>query len=919
MFNKIADGLRSLFRSEKVDHEMDDEIRGYLENATREKMRTGMSREEALRQARLEIGGVERVKEEVRAFGWESIIGNLWQDLRFGSRMLSKNPGFTAVAVLTLALGIGATTAIFTLMDAVMLKMLPVRHPEELVLLEWTVPLGKSTGSRAMSGSFRNYKSRRLGTPFSYRSFQEIRAHNRGFEDVFAFAGIGDNLNVVADGVAGLANGQLVSGNYFATLGIRPSEGRLLLESDDKPDAAPACVISESFRNRRFGRNISVVGRTVLVAGVPFTIVGVTAPEFFGLRPGSAVDISVPLATQPLVAKSMGPNVSLFNASNYWWLMLVGRLKPTVSAQQAIMETDVIFKQSTSQDVPPDPTREVAVPTLDDEPMSRGLNSLRNEFSRPLYILMALVVMVLMIACANVANLLLARGAARQLEIAMRFTLGAPRGRVLRQLLTESILLSFLGGMAGIAFAAWGCSVLVGLISSPENPVRLDAKPDLTVLFFTLGVCVLTGLLFGAAPAWRALRTDLTPAMKHSEGDQRSGGHRLGIPKLLVVAQTALTVILLFGAGLFVRTLVNLKSLNTGFDQENLLLFGINPANAGYKPAQLNELYRQVRERISTLPGVASASASRSLLLSGSTNGGTVWVPGFIPLHGESIDVRMLPVAPNFFATMRLPLLLGRDFTDRDDEHAAKVVIVNESFAHRFYRDRDPIGERFGNDNVKADIEIIGVAEDAKYSSIRDEVPATIYRPALQLGSSNWMYFEVRTIQDPRTLIPTVRASVATLAPDVPLFNVKTQTELTDESLLQERLFAKLASFFGVMALALACLGLYGVLSYGVVRRTHEIGIRMALGARVGSILRLVLRESAQLVFIGVVLGIPATFVAACLAASTISDFLFGVKVTDTATIATAASALLVVGVIATLLPARRAARVDPLVALRHE
>lgn len=407
--------------------------------------------------------------------------------------------------------------------------------------------------------------------------------------------------------------------------------------------------------------------------------------------------------------------------------------------------------------------------------------------------------------------------------------------------------------------------------------------------------------------------------MKQSGVDKRHGGARLGIPKMLVVAQTALSVILLFGAGLFVRTLVNLKSLNTGFDQKNLLLFGINPVNAGYKPAQLNELYRQVRERISALPGVSSASASRNLLLSGSMSGGTVWVPGFVPRQGESTRVRMLAVAPNFLATMRLPLLLGRDFTDRDDEHAAKVAIVNETFAHRFYGDRNPLGEQFGNDSRKADIEIIGVAEDAKYSSIREEVPATIYKPVRQLGTSNWMHFEIRTIQDPRALIPAVRAAVATLAPDVPMFDVKTQTELIDESLLQERLFAKLSSFFGILALALACLGLYGVLSYGVVRRTHEIGIRMALGARVGSILRLVLRESALLVFVGVVLGIPAAFVAARLATSTISDFLFGVKATDTATIAAAACALLVVGVLASLLPARRAARVDPIIALRHE
>jgi predicted permease len=913
----LARRFAALFHQRKLEESLEEELRSHLDMAVELNLRNGMSPEQARREALLNFGGIAQTKEVYREQRGLPMIETALQDLRYGVRMLAKSPGFTAVAVLSLALGIGANTAIFTLIDAVLLKMLPVRNPQELVLLRWSVPSGIPVGSHRVDGNTWDENGRNLGTSFSYPAFQQIRARNRAFTDVFAFTGLGDHVNVISKGEAGLARGQTVSSNYFSALGVQPTTGRMFVETDDRVGAPPVCVISDGYWKRRFGRDNSIAGKAISIAGVPFTIVGVTPPEFFGVQPGSAIDVWVPLSIKPLVAPVSDKKFSDFASTDYWWVLIMGRLKPGVSERQAAAGLDVIFKQSATPDVASPDKRILA--SLELTPASHGLDQLRRQFSRPLFILMGIVGLVLLIACANVANLLLARAKSRQKEIGVRLSLGASRGRLIRQLLTESALLASLGGALGLALAYWGSGLLITFISPANNKLSLNLSPDFRVLGFAAAMCLLTGLLFGLAPAWRATRVELTPALKQSTSGLSAGRLRLGLAKTLVIAQAALSLVLLFGAGLFVRTLVNLKNLDTGFDKDNLLLFGINPTTAGYKGPALNDFYARVQQRVAALPGVVSATASLHLLLSGSMRGNSIWVSGYNPKPGEELSVRVVPAGSNFFETMKIPLLRGRDFNERDNESAPKIAVVNQTLVKRYFANRDPIGQRIGWDRESPAMEIVGVAKDAKYDSLRRDAAPTIYHPFRQANNLNWMHYEVRTAGDPKTFIPDVRSAVAALDRNVPLFDLKTQTEQVDELLLRERLFAKLSSFFGLLALLLACVGLYGIMSYAVVRRTSEIGIRMALGARRADILGMVLQETLVLVTIGIALGIPASLMAARFAASVFSGLLYGLKATDVTTVVIAAVLLMAVAAFAGFLPARRASLVEPTVALRYE
>ena len=593
----------------------------------------------------------------------------------------------------------------------------------------------------------------------------------------------------------------------------------------------------------------------------------------------------------------------------------MGRLNPGVPARQAFASVDALFRGSIDPGLSFTEERPAAA-SLELAPGGQGLDQLRRQYSRPLWILMGMVGLVLLIACANVANLQLARAAARQREIGVRLSLGAPRSRLIRQLLTESILLASIGGALGLALAWWASRVLVLFLSQPDS---LNLQPDFRILAFTAAACLATGLLFGLAPAFRATRADLTPALKRDAPHAGAGVLRLGLAKGLMIGQVAFSVVLLFGAGLFVRTLVNLESLNVGFDQHNVLLFGLNGAGAGYRGAALNDFYGRVQQRVATLPGVVSATASYHLLLSGSFMDVGLWVPGFVPKTPERMHVRGFVAGPNFFHAMKIPLLRGRDFTERDDLNAPKVVVVNEAFVKQYFADRDPIGRRIAWDPKTPELEIVGVAKDAKYYSLRNDAPPTVYLSFQQEQGSSWMHFEVRTAADPRALILDVRRLLASLDRSVPIFDVKTQTEQIDELLLQERLFARLSSFFGLLALALASVGLYGILSYAVSRRTGELGIRMALGAQRRNIVGMILRETLLVVAAGLAVGIPAALAAGRLASGLISDLLYGLKAGDVGTVALAATALLTVAAVAGFLPAERASRIDPMVAVRSE
>ena len=903
--------IANLFHRSELDEEIDAELRSHIEMRTADNVAAGMPPEEARRDARLRFGNPAALKERVTEADAQMFLDFFWRDLRYGLRMLRNNLGFTSIAVLSLALGIGANTAIFTLIDAVMLRMLPVQNPQELVSLKLApdtrFPREAPDGDHSIV--------------FPYPAFVQMREHNQELSALFAFRDTA-GLSVLANGNAETAHGQLVTSNYFSALGVRPALGRDFVAEDDTAGAEPVAIISYGYWQSYFGGEAFAIGRQIVVNGVPVTIIGVAAPEFFGLQPGSAVDLYMPLAMQPLIAPSVAgedPGTSAFTAANVWWIQLMGRLKPGVTPEQARANLDVIYRPAVLEGLHPEAGRGPLVPpALEIVPASGGLSALRNAFSKPLAILMIVVGIVLLIACVNVANLLLVRSSARAKEIAVRLSLGASRGRLIRQLLLESVLLATFGGLLGLVFAYWGCNALVAMMHHGNSAVLIDVHPDLNVLAFTAAACVLTGILFGLAPALRATRVELTPALKESAGSLGTTREKMYTSKALVAAQVALSVVLLFSAGLFVRTLVNLETINVGFSQDNLLLFGLSPKDGGYKGQRYADLCREIQDRIAQLPGVKSATSSLLPLLSGNLWVGDIKVPGYNAGPSEHPFVSVLPVGDGFLSTMGIPLLQGRDLGPRDDEHAPKVALINETLARKYWPRVNPVGRHFTLRGV--DTQVVGVVGDAKYMSLRGEIPPTVYDPYVQqMDGMPRMSFEVRTSGDAAALIPSVRQIVASIDNRLPLFDVMTQTQQIDDLLYQERLFAKLVGFFATLALALVCVGLYGVMSYSVARRTSEIGIRMAMGARHGNILGMVLRETSFLVGAGVVLGVIASFAAARIASHQVAGLLYGLKITDAASIWIAIAFIAVVAAAASFVPVRRAMRVDPIVALRYE
>jgi predicted permease len=938
---KLPLRIRSLFRRSRVEQELSDELRFHLEELTQENITKGMAPEEAHYASLRELGGMEQIKEECRDMRRVNYIDDFIQDVRYGLRTLAKNPGFTAVVVLSLALGIGANTAIFSLIDAVMLKMLPVRQPEQLVLLNWvsqSLPGTVPWFTHSLSGnSDQDATGRFTSTAFSYPIFADIRARDQAFSSVLALADA-NRLNVAVGGQAGLAQGQLVSGDFFSTLGVPAAIGRTITTADDKMGASPVATISYSYWVSRFGRDPLAVGKAITVNGVPFTLVGVTAPEFFGVQPGASIDVWIPLRTQPQIDPGWATyatpgEVSRFTAHDDWWVLIMGRLKPGVSEQQARAALGVVVRQNVTRIEPPPPAKgspdmAIAPPKVELTPAGTGLDALRSEFSQPLFVLMAVVGLVLFIASANVANLLLSRATSRQKEIAVRLALGAGRARLIRQVLTESVLLAIAGGALGVILAYWASDIVLAFMSSGHNPIILHVTPNLRVLGFTAGVSVLTGILFGLAPAVRGTRLDLTPALK--EGGAKivgrggpSRGLRPDLGKALVVTQVATSLLLLIGAGLFVRTLTNLQSENIGFDRRNILLFGVDPTQDGYKGERLARFYEELRRRIEAVPGVRSASLSRHTFINGGVTIDGVSIQGYTPTPGEpnnngSLSLHMNSVGPEFFETFGIPLVLGRAIGDRDTAAAPAVAVVNRTFAHKYLVGTNPVGRRFGfgDQKTSSDIAIVGVVGDVRYGKLRDEAPPTVYVPYAQnIQKLDEMSFEVRTIGDPQNWIGPVRQAVQELDSHLPMFDVKTQTEQIDQATFQERLFARLSSFFGLLALTLACVGLYGMMSYTAVRRTNEIGIRMALGAEKAKILHMVLREAITLAVLGIAVGVPVAFAASRLVAT----LLYGLKPTDPVTIVAATCVLVAMALLAGYLPARRASRVDPMVALRHE
>jgi predicted permease len=836
----------------------------------------------------------------------------LLQDLRYGLRMLAKNPGFTAVALATLALGIGANTAIFSLMNAVMFHSMPVADPQHLVVLQWTSQKAPEFGY----SSFGDCKEGRgedhlRGCSFSYPMFREFRSKTDTFSGFAGFAGP-RQLSASGNGPARIANTTFVSGDFFNTLGIRPAVGRTLQPADEAPGADPAVVLSYACWQSDFGGARDVVNQKIRLNNVSFSIVGVASQQFTFLTPGKSQDMWIPLTQVPQLKAKWAPDLA---DSADVWLAIVARLKPSVTAAQAQAAAAVLFRNTVLHGDKP-LFKDAENPGLALVNAQDGLVGIREELGAPLYLLMAAVGLVLLIACANVGGLLLARGTARQREMAVRLALGAGRGRVIRQLLTESVLLSVAGSALGALLASWGVHALVTFLTAGSGErLAIDVTPDLHVLAFTVGAASLTGILFGIAPAFRSSRVDVAPTLKENSGSisntSVSGGRRGLFGSSLVVVQVALSILVLVGAGLFLRTLINLKSIDPGFETRNVLLFGIDPTLATYTPERTQTLYSNLQTQLSALPGVTAVSYSSDSLLSGA-----LWA-GDITLAGQPADspalASMLGVGPNFFETMHLPLLAGRTFSSVDVESQRPVVIVNQTFVNKFFPGRNALGQHLGTtqNEKKIDHEIVGIAADAKYESVRRKIEPTIYLPIHNTG----VYFELRTAMDTAAIIPSVRKIVASLDADLPIFGVKTQTEAADHILFGERLLARLSSIFGAIALLLTCVGLYGLLSYEVTLRTREIGIRSALGAEQNDILRLVVGQGMRLAAIGAALGVALAFALTRF----LQSILYGVRASDPLTFASVVMLLAAVAAIACGVPARRASRVDPMAALRYE
>jgi predicted permease len=951
----ITIGLRSLFRKEQVDLELEEELRAYQEMAAEEKMKNGMSRKEALRAVRLERGSLEVSKEVVRSGGWESTVETCWQDIRYGLRMLRKSPGFTLVAVLTLALGIGANTAIFSFIDAVLLRSITVKDPQQLVVFKWSAHGPPKLQGHSDYGDCADQSS--VGDcSFSIPFFKAFHAQAAPFSGLAAFAGpLGIDLS--GYGAASIIRGLYVSGDFFSTLGVNTILGRPLTLSDDSPSAPPAIVLNYAYWVRSFGATPSVVGRTVRLDSTTVTIVGVADPHFSSLTPGKPLDLFMPFSLADRVRGEWWRNQDRLADPANWWVVMLGRLKPGVSIGQAQADATTVFRNETLHGAVPFFKSEDA-PTITLVPAQAGLNGETSEIAPALYLTMIIVAFILLIACANVGGLTLARSATRQKEIAARLALGAGRARIIRQLLTESVLLAVAGGALSALVALWGVDAISGLLSQGSRPFPFIVSPDWRVLVFTAALTFASGILFGLTPALCSSRVDLTPSLKESAsslGAAAHTGHRLRLGGALVIAQVALSIVVLIGAGLLVRTLRNLHSINPGFDAHNILLFGIDPALAGYTDQQTQLLYSDLQQRFTALPGVISVSYSEDALLDGGWSAGSVHVDGAPPK--QNANTGKLPVGLNFFSTMRIPILAGRSFTPADfaaaaatnavekahdaaaakanpsspastsptplDEaysHSAPVpLIVNESFARKYLANQNPVGIHMGNaPRGDAQVQdpgpgytIIGVVGDTKYAQLRRKTAPIIFLPLV----SNSAHFELRTAANPTALVKNVREIVSQAGDNLPLTDVRTQTEQIDQILFQERLMSRLSSFFGVLALVLACIGLYGLLSYEVARRTRELGIRMALGAQHRDLLRLVIGQGILLALIGAAIGIAAAMGLTRF----MSAMLYGIRADDPLTFASVALLLTLVALAACYIPARRAMRVDPMVALRYE
>jgi predicted permease len=815
-------------------------------------------------------------------------------------------------------LGIGANTAIYSFMDAILMRSLPVQDPARLVVLNWHAKEHPKIATNFSGSTYNTPQWGYTSGNFPYAMFELLSGPSDVFSTVFGFSGAG-RLNVQIRGQADMASGQFVTGTFFSGLGVPPATGRLIDSNDNVIGAPSVAVVGHGYAQRRFGDVSKAVGESILINNLPFTIAGVAAPEFFGVNPAGPQDVFLPQYTSLLLDRVFGADQTKYTNKNYFWIQMMARLKPGVTMAQAQAATAPVFRRFAESTVQkPEDARDL--PILHLQEGAGGLDSLRRQYGKPLYVLMTLVGLILAIACANIANLLLARAAGRRREMALRLSLGAGRGRVIRQLLTESLLLSALGGLLGIAFARWGITALTLLIANGRDQFTLFAELNWNVLAITIGLSLLTGLLFGLAPAFESTRVDLITALKQTRAGE--SGHRIhsrfriSLGQALIVAQIAISLLLVVAAGLFVRSLQQLNAIRVGINRENLLLVSLNATQAGYKDEALLRFYGDLRDRFRALPGARNVSLSNYILLTNSSNTTRVQVPGST---ATSKSLTVLNVGPDFATTMQVPIVRGRDMNERDVAGTTKVAVVNEQFAQKHFPNQNPLGRHFitGAPPRELDFEIVGVMATKRLISLKQDIPEIAFvpythNPRQSLGS---MVYEIRAAGDPLAMAAAARRIVAQADARVPVSEISTQERRIDQTIGQERTFAMLCSCFAILAVLIACVGLYGSMAYNVARRTNEIGIRMALGAERRRLMWMVLRDVLIMAAAGLVIGVPVAYASS----HVIESFLFGLKANDPWVLGSAAAVLLAAALIAGYGPASRASRLDPWTALRDE
>ncbi|HSY70247.1 MAG TPA: ABC transporter permease [Edaphobacter sp.] len=917
---RLRSWLRSALGRGRLEENMDAEVRFHLEARTADLMRSGLGPQEAMRQARLEFGSVASHKDEMRNSLNLRWWDDLWCDLRYAVRILRKSPGFTAIAVGSLALAIGANATIFSVANEMLYERLKVPHPEQLQLFAMTGD--KHVAVHSSWGDWNTIPGgRTLLHSFSYPIYQQLRKDNRVLQEIFAFKELG-RANVTIDGSAQAIQLELISGNFYDQMQVKPALGRAIMSSDDgAPGTGAVATISNAFWQRSFGGSPNVLGKVISVNTIPVTIVGVNPRGFTGANNAqSSPEVFMPLSMIPLLRAELGNDGPLLSSNKVFWVQMMARSKPGVPIEQAraALEVALIAAMRSTPTVKKDDT----MPTLLLEDGSKGLNFAARHFAKPLYVLLALVAFVLLLACANIANLMLARASTRQREMGVRLALGAGRWRILRQVLTESLMISAMGGALGFILGYMGRTTLPKLLANAWERTDINVPFDWRVFAFTATVTIVTGVLFGIAPAWVSTRAEIGAALK--EGSNTATRHRKGWSgKAIVAFQIALSTMLVVGAGLFLRTLINLNSIDPGFRTDHLLLFDISAPSKQYPAPKDVALHARIEEALRSVPGVQGVTLSDNPLIANNMSNGDFNIQGAPEVERKRGDNSGLAdfadVGPDFLPVMGIPLIAGRGFTAQDANLPQQVAVINQALARQFFPHDNPIGKRFSTEDSKdADrkwTEIVGVVGDTRYVNLKDQPPALhfdLYRQLPEMGGATYI---VRTQMKPEAIVSSLRAAVQKVDRDLPLMDIRTQQQQIDATTQQERIFATLTAGFGVLALALACVGIYGIMAYTVSQRTNEIGIRLALGAERKQVRGMVLREAGRLAVLGVVAGLAVALGLGQL----VKSMLYGLKPADPASFAGAGCLLLGVALIAAWVPALRASCVEPMEALRHE